>query len=701
MVRFLSRSNSSQASNHSTSSNTVTSNALAAAATVAGAAKEGHQPNGPHNGINSNSSSSNNTKEGVGDESRKNITNNNTNGGTTLGGGGGESSSSASSATATIASMTTTTTSAVSSSSSCTTAAAAPRTTSRREQPANHDHSHSAAELARYVPLRLTTHERALLNVLEQTLNVSEYTDHVDVTSAARRGGLKARRILDGILEVCHIATGLAMASGQEGKLWAELMGSSTDNDDAATSTTMPALSFSKIKLLRKKSKNNKNNTAKNSKVRDAATGDSTTSSSSWAGRDPADNAVLFQTMFEIGRRNKVLNPSSMRTTYGKLMYILQDAQNPTVAKSLGFSLHKELQLVGPYLEEHGCAALLTDPRLECAIQYISDRDPVTGTKLDRVQVQAMVTGKQRVTQELVEAYSASGKLSPDEIRRAIESLADAIAYIESNVYPVKRMLQYLEDNFDPNHVVKPFSLSIRGSGGGGGGGSSFGSNNYRYGMSAYGSSFSSNDGPKLTHSHSTQYTFVWQSLRLWCRVQQNMHRLWVCADDDLLSTTSSYHLFNTGQGLNRVQNCPRVRKVMTNLLNQTQQEAGGTWVGLSVIHLGDRDVPNALIFIDKYTQIPRFLSPIVHFIQGLPELCRDERILEYVETEFGSVEALKMTVLADYFKFGFDGSGDDGGSCIDGRLTSSWNWTSRVAKKSYYHAFMLSGFQGFDGDFR
>jgi hypothetical protein len=139
----------------------------------------------------------------------------------------------------------------------------------------------------------------------------------------------------------------------------------------------------------------------------------------------------------------------------------------------------------------------------------------------------------------------------------------------------------------------------------------------------------------------------------------------------------------------------------MHTLLHQTQQEAGAAWVGLSVVHLGDRDVPNALIFIDKYTQIPRFLNPIVGFLQSLPELCRDERIDAYVKEQFGSEHRLQMAVLADYFKHGFDGSGDDGGSCIDGRLTSSWNWTSRVAKKSYYNVLMLSGFQGFDGDFR
>lgn len=523
-------------------------------------------------------------------------------------------------------------------------------------------------DMARFVPLRLNTSERLLLQVLEQTLHVSEYTDHVDVTSA-RRGGVKTRRILDGILEVCHIATGLAVASGQERKL-------------SEMCQQIEPTAFVASRKNHKKKKKNKSNLL----LAQPSPGES------WAGREPADNAVLFQTMFEIGRRNKVLNPSSMRTTYGKLMYLLQDAQNPTVAKSLGFSLHKELVLVGPYLEEHGCVDLLHDPRLECAIQFISVRDP-DGERLDRAHVQALVDGKVAVTNQLVADYAKTSRLSEDNVRRAIESLADAVAYVESNVRPVQCMLQYLEDNFDPTQAEKPFSLTLNGRSNSG-----VSSPYSKYGFSAYSSG---SVGPTLSHTHGTQYTFVWQSLRLWCKVQRNMHRLWVCADDDLLSTTSTYHLYNTGQGLNRVQNCPRVRKVMSALLQQTQQEAASPWVGLSVVHLGDRDVPNALIFIDKYTQIPRFLSPIVAFLQGLPDMCHDERLDAYVKKQFGSQHHLKMTVLADYFKHGFDGSGDDGGSCIDGRLTSSWNWTSRLAKKSYYHAFMLSGFQGFDGDFR
>ena len=40
-------------------------------------------------------------------------------------------------------------------------------------------------------------------------------------------------------------------------------------------------------------------------------------------------------------------------------------------------------------------------------------------------------------------------------------------------------------------------------------------------------------------------------------------------------------------------------------------------------------------------------------------------------------------------------------GSCIDGRLTSLWNWASQIEKKPYYNLFKLAGFSGFDGDFQ
>ena len=42
-----------------------------------------------------------------------------------------------------------------------------------------------------------------------------------------------------------------------------------------------------------------------------------------------------------------------------------------------------------------------------------------------------------------------------------------------------------------------------------------------------------------------------------------------------------------------------------------------------------------------------------------------------------------------------------DAGSCIDGRLTSAWNWCSTLSKKPFYHLFHMAGFDGFDGDMK
>jgi len=111
------------------------------------------------------------------------------------------------------------------------------------------------------------------------------------------------------------------------------------------------------------------------------------------------------------------------------------------------------------------------------------------------------------------------------------------------------------------------------------------------------------------------------------------MFKLWSLAEEDLLAEGNTYRLTNTGQGLNRVQQAPAVSRAMHAILARCQRarprrrsrrvagRAGallratadaacgvgaqqlGQWVGSAVIHLGDHNVPNALLFIDKYTQ--------------------------------------------------------------------------------------------------
>ena len=71
-------------------------------------------------------------------------------------------------------------------------------------------------------------------------------------------------------------------------------------------------------------------------------------------------------------------------------------------------------------------------------------------------------------------------------------------------------------------------------------------------------------------------------------------------AEEDLLSETITYSLQDTGQGFQRVQQSPKAYKAMQRLLARVQTSQ---FVGSSVIHMGDHNVPNALSFIDKYTQ--------------------------------------------------------------------------------------------------
>lgn len=90
----------------------------------------------------------------------------------------------------------------------------------------------------------------------------------------------------------------------------------------------------------------------------------------------------------------------------------------------------------------------------------------------------------------------------------------------------------------------------------------------------------------------------------------------------------------------------------MANIVGKVKRKVK-EWVGSSVIHLGDdmvcifvlpclQKVPNAFMFIDKYTQIPRLLGPIVITMEQIQEICKDEGLRKYVESVFGGKESLK-----------------------------------------------------------
>ncbi len=51
-----------------------------------------------------------------------------------------------------------------------------------------------------------------------------------------------------------------------------------------------------------------------------------------------SDYEKFFRQMFEIARRHKIMNPEKMRTEYGKLIYLLQDAVSPSIQPHLTFS---------------------------------------------------------------------------------------------------------------------------------------------------------------------------------------------------------------------------------------------------------------------------------------------------------------------------------------------------------------------------
>uniref|UniRef100_A0A6B2L2U4 Non-canonical E2 ubiquitin-conjugating enzyme C-terminal domain-containing protein n=1 Tax=Arcella intermedia TaxID=1963864 RepID=A0A6B2L2U4_9EUKA len=385
--------------------------------------------------------------------------------------------------------------------------------------------------------------------------------------------------------------------------------------------------------------------------------------------KDFAKHANFFREVFEVGRRHKIMNPEKMRTEYGKLVFLLQDSLSSNIKDQLGFSVKMGIKTVYGFLKAKGALKLLEEPDIEIATREIL-QDP----SKSRYDLQKEIKKKEKTVKELCAKYK-SREINEDEIKFCLYSLTDNNSFLNSNALPIQKMLTFLTAFFKPNHHETGYSLEIK----------------------------AGEHGARLSHTHEKQFQYVHQSLTLWLEIMENMFMLWFMAENDLLNEGNPPLLSNTGQGIHRVQPAPLVERAMHAILAKVQSSI--EWVGSSVVHLGDHNVPNALVFIDKYTQVPRILVPIVTAIEGVDKLIKQPTTKQYIDKAFGGADKLKKDILVDFFRFGFDGSGADNfidaGSCIDGRLTSAWNWCSQLETKPFYPIFLLSGFTGFDGDFQ
>eukprot|EP01061_Rhynchopus_euleeides_P039162 TRINITY_DN67204_c0_g1_i1.p1 TRINITY_DN67204_c0_g1~~TRINITY_DN67204_c0_g1_i1.p1 ORF type:complete len:475 (+),score=175.94 TRINITY_DN67204_c0_g1_i1:53-1477(+) len=466
--------------------------------------------------------------------------------------------------------------------------------------------------LAQTVPLRLTPEERSLQRLLASALDVSEYTNKVEATSRYRHDVILAQ-----LYELYQIMLGLNInASANKGKKMLVDMFKQGSSKEAALATKECQAWLAKV--------------------------------------------------FEIGRRYKRMNPDKMRTEYGKLITIMQDAVDQQGCMRINVKI--PVMTVDAVLERHGLEGLLSDPELEVAAKPVA-------ASADGVQ--ESVREKEAKIKELAERHGAGDAEKRDVVELAIRSLDDGACVLRDNAEILTSMMGLLEEYFHPKtgkQVGNPHGdISIAAARG----------------------------GSKLTHSHTQHYFYVLESLTLWRCIMKNIFSLWSIAEEDMLDSQTSYRRRNTGQGVHRVKSAPLTYRAMHQHIasaSEEMRERGSSWIGTKIVHLGDDDVPNALVFIDKYTQVPRMIAPILKVIESIDRVAELPGQREYLESKFGSIERCKAEILQDFFKYGFDGSGSDGGSCIDGRLTSAWNWCSKLDKKPFHHVFLLCGFQGFDG---
>lgn len=215
-----------------------------------------------------------------------------------------------------------------------------------------HDEYNSVKERAKYIPLRLSLGERKMLRLVEAAMTCCDYTTEVDQPTFKSA----ARRTHAQLKGVTCVLRGLVTAC-----------------DYAAGQKLLDEDNF-------------------------------------------VDYQVFFRQMFEIARRHKIVNPEKMRSEYGKLVYLLQDAVSPTVQPHLSFSCKGPIETVYKFVEDRGGIALLEDKLIETATEEI------LSLRKTRAQISREIQRKERAVTHLKSKYQSS-KLSSEDIHLCLYSI--------------------------------------------------------------------------------------------------------------------------------------------------------------------------------------------------------------------------------------------------------------------------------------
>ncbi|KNH05524.1 hypothetical protein XU18_3495 [Perkinsela sp. CCAP 1560/4] len=383
-------------------------------------------------------------------------------------------------------------------------------------------------------------------------------------------------------------------------------------------------------------------------------------------------------------RRYKFLNPDRLRMDYTKFLFMLQDSLEENVSTGLNdIRLISSIQTVYDFCDSRGMTDLLEEKSLPLCVTpvpRIANRDLLNKA----------LRHKGAVVRGVIRKYTSRG-ISESDVERALYSIADIKQFDIENSQPIRDLLRRIKANFSPFRIEsEELNLGI----------------------------LANSERSRLTHSHEQQFFFVVQTLTFWRNILDRFHGIWATAEAEMLDSTNSYTLRDSGQGLQRIQtNCVKTFEEIQSVLAHTIEEvvgeeywtnhetpkrenSTGKWIGSKKIHIGDEQVPNGMFFLDKYTQICRILNPIVRVLEFIER--EDAFTATFIRTKWQSGAHLTRLILADFMRQGFDGSGgdtwDDAGSCIDGRLTSTWNWCNEIAEKEFYPIFRLAGFSSFDG---